>query len=407
MTKKTSNLTLGVSISLIAILISLNSNAQSGKMYLAEINSDSGTVKNAFVLPGVKGVIMEPTPGLILDPNKRLLYFHGLDKNFNEQNYSIGIDSGKVHSYSLPDFSNTMKVVSMKYDNLNKKIIASLQSNQYKSLADYEVENSQLNNLRGFWTAQTNSLLETDEQGHWIQFDNNNQILLGNLSDGKIIGSKVLYITFNKYTGVAYDRILKCNYYTVYQNSGNYFEMYKAVFSKDTTPIIAFQLPELRTIWYQTYDYKNSLAYFFGITKNYQQALIKVNMQTGKVLSEVEFNYYKNPDNYIKGLVLDSATGKLYGLHWESNSAIKQETVKNCLYQVFPNPFTSSLTIQAYKNIGLFKFKLLDVSGRTVFNSDLNELESKTFDLNELQAGVYILNVTSKEGTTFSKIIKE
>lgn len=67
------------------------------------------------------------------------------------------------------------------------------------------------------------------------------------------------------------------------------------------------------------------------------------------------------------------------------------------LFTVFPNPFSSTLTLQLNDNSSeSYSFKLVDVMGKTVVNTDVNK-QNNTIDTALLQNGVYFFEVSKND----------
>ncbi|MCG9912086.1 MAG: S8 family peptidase [Flavobacteriales bacterium] len=74
--------------------------------------------------------------------------------------------------------------------------------------------------------------------------------------------------------------------------------------------------------------------------------------------------------------------------------------------QVYPNPFSNSITISFGMNVAEAWLILKDVSGRTVADKKVFESESNVWNLPEIAAGVYYLNITSGNAQQTFKLIK-
>lgn len=72
--------------------------------------------------------------------------------------------------------------------------------------------------------------------------------------------------------------------------------------------------------------------------------------------------------------------------------------------KMYPNPANSILFIEVAQ-LSNAKLQVLDITGKVLMNKDLNN-NSNTVDINHLTAGLYLFRVTSNEGTSTNKIIK-
>lgn len=75
--------------------------------------------------------------------------------------------------------------------------------------------------------------------------------------------------------------------------------------------------------------------------------------------------------------------------------------------QVFPNPTTGLVTVQAggYENAGLIR--LLDQNGRCVVSRNVDQQEMLQLDLSMLPAGVYTLQYTGKSDSAQARVVKQ
>lgn len=86
--------------------------------------------------------------------------------------------------------------------------------------------------------------------------------------------------------------------------------------------------------------------------------------------------------------------------------------VGNDLYmETYPNPFTNSLVIETGTLIDDYTIRLIDASGRMVYEliSDSNSFNGKQIvlnDLDNLEPGVYQLEVIMGESKRVSKVMK-
>lgn len=87
----------------------------------------------------------------------------------------------------------------------------------------------------------------------------------------------------------------------------------------------------------------------------------------------------------------------------QSNVGI-HENVTALNFNFYPNPFNTSLTIKV-ENEAVVKIKILDVSGKIVFENEFTEMQS-TLDLNALQSGIYFLEISSDNKKSLKKLIK-
>jgi hypothetical protein len=73
--------------------------------------------------------------------------------------------------------------------------------------------------------------------------------------------------------------------------------------------------------------------------------------------------------------------------------------------KMYPNP-TNNFVMVAVNNLTNAKLQVLDITGKILMNQVLNT-SSNTIDVQQLPTGMYLFKVSSNEGTTTSKIVKQ
>jgi len=73
-------------------------------------------------------------------------------------------------------------------------------------------------------------------------------------------------------------------------------------------------------------------------------------------------------------------------------------------YSMYPNPVVTVLNIDNTSDVT--SVKVFDITGKLVRTTDVVFAQNVTIDVAELQAGVYVVNVTNNKGTQTSKFIK-
>jgi bifunctional DNase/RNase len=101
-------------------------------------------------------------------------------------------------------------------------------------------------------------------------------------------------------------------------------------------------------------------------------------------------------DNFVMRAV---ATGSLL--------SVNESTISNEMFAVYPNPVNNTLNISLVSNtldVEMNKVTISDVNGRIIkeFNSNLNQL-----DVQDLNSGVYFLNIETSNGKVTKKIVKQ
>lgn len=129
---------------------------------------------------------------------------------------------------------------------------------------------------------------------------------------------------------------------------------------------------------------------------------------------DVKTNYSWNTGYYLQPLAPNESDGTYYAMGFGADKmpalglAVCDATLNNCVGNViesnaiqgkiYPNPSSSDLTISMDRD-GSAKFSIADVSGKVVHRSTAILNDGKTtIDTRALDAGVYVINVTSEDG---------
>ncbi|MEL7190935.1 MAG: T9SS type A sorting domain-containing protein [Bacteroidota bacterium] len=103
------------------------------------------------------------------------------------------------------------------------------------------------------------------------------------------------------------------------------------------------------------------------------------------------------PDNFLSGSVFDF-------LNISTNA---DQDILNGMITVGPNPFRNVLRLESSEIRGEVSLSLLDLMGRTVYQSDINFAQQAEIQLGDLSTGVYILNVQQGNSQMSYRVIKE
>lgn len=76
--------------------------------------------------------------------------------------------------------------------------------------------------------------------------------------------------------------------------------------------------------------------------------------------------------------------------------------------KIYPNPSNGIFTIKKIKNIDLIKAEVLDINGRSIKSIDLTTMQNeKDIDISNFAAGIYFMNLISKDSRSVIKLIRE
>lgn len=73
---------------------------------------------------------------------------------------------------------------------------------------------------------------------------------------------------------------------------------------------------------------------------------------------------------------------------------------------IYPNPFSSEISLDFDKAIQILDIELFTITGQSVKQLNLNNVQSKTVDLSNLASGMYILRIIADENMIMQNVIK-
>jgi hypothetical protein len=113
-----------------------------------------------------------------------------------------------------------------------------------------------------------------------------------------------------------------------------------------------------------------------------------------------------------KGMVMWTTSKSIRGAGWNANYDIVLGTDNSKAFEdlaVFPNPSDGLLNIRFTMNeTQSVRIDILSLKGETVYNQTLGSFKGsfdKQVDLSSLAKGIYVLRLTSDQGTTNAKIV--
>jgi hypothetical protein len=109
-------------------------------------------------------------------------------------------------------------------------------------------------------------------------------------------------------------------------------------------------------------------------------------------VDEVRATYLQNPT--------------YFGYQWLGMEQNQIDPQENKLV-VYPNPVSNNLTFSYNGKDADANYTLTDMMGKIEMRGKLDHNESHTLDVSKLNAGIYILSITSKNGHSVAKVIKK
>ena len=142
-----------------------------------------------------------------------------------------------------------------------------------------------------------------------------------------------------------------------------------------------------------SYLYNDSIGY----------VITTLDMKTGNVVYNALIEHFNNNDNFYS-LKYDNTLGKLYALHWGTNTPTniaknKEETD----LKIYPNPTSGIFNLQINK-IENIQIQIYDVYSKCIYQ---NKITSSNFqiDLGYQSSGVYFVQLITEQGITNKKLI--
>lgn len=90
-----------------------------------------------------------------------------------------------------------------------------------------------------------------------------------------------------------------------------------------------------------------------------------------------------------------------------NNTTASVDDVISTKFNIYPNPASDNITISNQENIGVEKVSIIDMNGRVVKTQSFTSQSEIQLNISDLRSGVYIFNISTKEGTASKKVIKK
>ncbi len=133
-----------------------------------------------------------------------------------------------------------------------------------------------------------------------------------------------------------------------------------------------------------------------GLPATYTGTSTTINPSDANIIWDSINNYWK---------VTFSSTG--FGGFFAKTTNITLETSNfdiSSSFKIYPNPAVNAITIDLY-SIDNSSVDIYDINGRKMFTQKLSD-SSNTINIDHLASGMYLIKVTSEQGTATSKVVK-
>jgi hypothetical protein len=139
----------------------------------------------------------------------------------------------------------------------------------------------------------------------------------------------------------------------------------------------------------------------FVYPKEWTQYSYTVSGLTGPTAAKVAFRYF------VTNGGPDGANSDIIGIDtFTVTRPMSTNDVLSSNFSIFPNPAKNVLNISNNINAVVNTIEISDMNGRVVKTSNLSSAEAQ-ISINELSTGMYMVKISSDQGTATKKIIKE
>ncbi len=94
------------------------------------------------------------------------------------------------------------------------------------------------------------------------------------------------------------------------------------------------------------------------------------------------------------------------GMTITASPVLKTNEFSDSSFSVYPNPATNLVKISSKENVVVNAISITDINGRVVKNNKFENRANIEVNISDLTSGVYLIKITSNEGTETKKIIK-
>lgn len=106
----------------------------------------------------------------------------------------------------------------------------------------------------------------------------------------------------------------------------------------------------------------------------------------------------QTPGGHLGGIFIDKVT-------LVETAVLSSEDFENSNFSIYPNPAKDFLNVNS-KSAAIQSVVISDINGRTVKNIEFNQTNAQV-NVSDLNAGVYMVTISSEEGSTVKKFVKK
>ena len=373
--------------------------AQEGNEFFVRLDPFSGQFTKMSTLSGVKWITGSPCQFTLVDPIKKRVYFHGADENLIEYIYGVDIATGQLVSQASFPIPHNWKdqLYGVKYDAFNHRFIAF--GNSF--IASLDMESGTLTKIADFPKDSNINLYfcqayDIDASGNFMAIEeSDDKFIWCNTSNGEVI--KTTRIKNLKYS--VQKMIFDPNLGSVFAiaNTDSSAGIFNFDVNTGISKLICSVASSISPNQYIAYDYRNSILYLESQGNGQTFQIIDISDKV--VISSIPFPYQSSTGDNVICPVFDTTTNQLYALHWEFDI----ENQGQDWLKVYPNPTASKISIESAHPIqGVCIYTML---GQEILNDGFEDSGFKTYDLENLNEGEYLVVVRSNYQMLTQKIL--
>lgn len=258
-------------------------------------------------------------------------------------------------------------------------------------------------NIRDIWTGISNNNAATFSSG--FELDNNNWMVMSCPSsgpDGVIIGD-TLYSTFMSMgSGASRSYFSKSSISSGVVSSMSNLTGSIAGLSQQNYPRIATDGTAMAIVWKQIVSSMSQLPILFtnDIANGFQTAYDTVDLDniTNADISMSNGKLFVVWQDDVSGTVKYRM-----GTYNQSNVGINETNAVS--FSLYPNPASSTLTLQSNVDMQNAEVKVFNLIGETILTQ--NKISNSTLNIEELNKGIYFLQVSIRNRLFTQKFIKK
>jgi hypothetical protein len=391
---------------------------------LVSINPATGVHTIIDSIPNVKWVTTSPNYTTFDHINNRYI-FRGADAAMNWALYSIDVNTGNVISNpSFPVLADPAdNIIGLQFDNSTGSLYglhwdASTQTEFLVSVNPTTGAHTLISSIPNvMWISTSPNYITFDHiNGRYIfrgadaamnwalySIDVNTGNVISNPSFPVLAdpADNIIELQFDNSTG---------SLYGLHWDASTLTEYLVSVNPTTGAHTLIGSIPNVMWIsaspHYTTFDHINGRYIFRGVDAAINWALYSIDVNTGNVISNPSFPVLADPADNIIELQFDSSTGSLYGLHWDANLTLGVNDLHlNGNYKIYPNPFQEKTTIEFNEIHDNITLNIFNSEGKLVRSIDKKNTQEIELYKNELNAGIYYINISTENTNTVKKVI--